>query len=100
MQKALALFRKRDGENATYEDLTKQKGPEKKDWSMEDVEMEILQDSDDEMKGSVGKDSWTNVERLTGELLRLSRLGEGWHVDGEGNHVYVGYRSNQFCEPL
>lgn len=99
VQKALALFRKRDGENATYEDLTKQKGPEKKDWSMEDVEMEILQDSDDEMKGSVGRDSWTNVERLTGELLRLSRLGEGWHVDGEGNHVYVGYKSISFVNP-
>ena len=40
-QQAVALFHK-GSSDATFEDLTKQRGPQDKDWSMEEVEINLL----------------------------------------------------------
>ena len=100
-QQAVALFQK-GSSDATFEDLTKQKGPSDKDWSMEEVEVNLLEDEENNPEPSSGPQEgeiWTSVDVLTGHLKRVYDMDIGWHRDELGQVVHVGKKQVNFRTP-
>lgn len=101
-QMALASFRKSNPED-TYEDLTKQQGPGLKDKSLEEVEVDLLEDDENDPKEANRLDDFSNcmqADKLTGNLKGLDHLPVGWHKDVLGNDVQIAHRAVAFRTPI
>lgn len=106
IQESIAMF-KRSSPDATFEDLTKQTGPTPKDMSIDEVDVDLVEDINDDEGLPTKPDgvdtgdrgNWLIADKLTGHMKTLNNLDPGWHVDRFGDHVRIDYKAIAFKTP-